>query len=265
MRKSDAVPEPSVSLERFRLVIDQASGQRFVLYTSWLEGDRWVLGRIRAAHPGEFDLDLWQPIPELHPDRLGVHSIKDPVVLHRNGRWYMWAHVFPLQDGRALTVLFESVGGAWHLRAAPALPAGELGAWDYQTARVDTVWPTAAGFAYLYSGAPERGGRHGDTRERTGVAAAAGHVLTAVRVSTAPVHWSQHGDESLRYVDLTALGDGQVLVLFEQAVPGPEDHLLERGDYGRGRHALMAKVLQQESVDACAAQWLRVAQPVPAG
>lgn len=115
--------------------------------------------------------------------------------------------------------------------------------------------PRERGWFALYSGAPERGGLHGDPRECTGYLAGR-MVQDLVRVTpAAPVHVSPHGDGTLRYMDVTALGCGVWLVMWEQAVPGPDDdHLLT--DPTLGRHLLKAKLFYNDEVGTLADYWI---------
>lgn len=218
LRKEHAPPTGSVSMERFCLFQD-GDGLLHLL-TSWLEHDRWVLGQMLAEHPSRLELSSWRLIEELHPSRLGVHSVKDPVLTRIDGIYHMFVSTFLCQDGRAPTSLATSADGQcwrWH---GICLPTGASGRWDHQQARIDTVIPTADGLVAVYSGSPTRAGRFGDTRERSGYLASPHDPLDWVRITPdAPVHRAPDGDRSLRYLHLLPLGD-VAYCYFESASPG---------------------------------------------
>jgi hypothetical protein len=166
-------------------------------------------GRRRVVLPGDAD---W--------------AVKDPVVLHRNGRWHLWACAHPLavrgQEDRMVTRYATSHDGlSWQEHGA--VLAGTPGRWDSRGARVTAVLELDP-LTVLYDG---RASAAANWFETTGLAQESDGRLQPV--GDGPIAVSPESDGSLRYVSAVPLGDGRTRFYFEAA----------RRD---GSHALMTSM-----------------------
>lgn len=143
------------------------------------------------------------------------HAVKDPVLIHHEGLWHLWASVHPLdepgQEDRMTTEHATSTDGLeWTWRGTSLAP--RPGLWDSRGTRVTAVFPMDGGWAATYDG---RASAEENWEERTGLAVggAAPGVFTAQ--GGEPVAESPHGGAGLRYLAALALPDGGYRLYYE--------------------------------------------------
>ena len=103
------------------------------------------------------------------------HTVKDPVVLHTNGIWHLWASVHPLDvpghEDRMTTEHYTSPDGlSWTHRGQALAPrSGRWDArgarWDARGVRVSAVFTVDGRWAATYDG---RASAEENWEERTG-------------------------------------------------------------------------------------------------
>jgi hypothetical protein len=199
------------SLERPVLVELPGGGWRLYLSCATYGTKHWRVEVLEAADPAAFDPAARRTV--LPGD--AARAVKDPVIMHREGTWHLWASVHPLTDGpdqadQMVTEYATSPDGldwTWHGVALGRRP----GEWDARGVRVSSVWCTPGGVLAYYDG---RATAEENYEERTGLAAGAGlAALTAV--GHEPAAQSAEGAGGLRYVSIVDLGDGRERLYYE--------------------------------------------------
>ena len=198
------------SLER-PVLVDLPDG-RWRLYLSCAtHGTKhWRVEVLEADDPGSFDPASRRTV--LPGD--DATAVKDPVIMHRDGTWHLWASTHPLADpdqaDQMVTQYATSPDGldwTWHGVAL----GRRSGAWDSRGVRVSSVRFTAGGVVAYYDG---RASAEENYEERTGLAMGPGPAaLTAV--GQEPVAESAEGARGLRYVSIVDLGDGRERLYYE--------------------------------------------------
>ena len=162
------------------------------------------------------------------------HAVKDPVSVHRGGRWHLWASVHPLDlpqhEDRMTTEYATSDDGLHRTWQGTALAPGR-GRWDARGVRVSAVFDTPAGLAATDDG---RAGAAEDGEGRTGLALPAARAGFFAAAGEAPVAQSPDGLRGLRYLSVVALPDGGFRVFYEATRPD-------------GAHALRTELLTAEA------------------
>jgi len=143
------------------------------------------------------------------------HAVKDPVVLHRNGLWHLWASVHPLDlpqhEDRMTTEYATSPDGVdWTWRGTALAPT--TGAWDARGVRVSAVFEAPGGLAATYDG---RASAAENWEERTGLALPDDRRGFFRAVGDAPVAESPEGQRGLRYRSVVPLADGGYRLFYE--------------------------------------------------
>lgn len=152
-------------------------------------------------------------------DRLAV---KDPVIMHVDGRWHAWASCHPLDDPEATDRMTtehatsdDGVQWTWHGTAL----AGRPGAWDARGARVSSVLLDGAVPVAFYDG---RATAEQNWEERTGLARLVEPLSAGARfeaVGDAPVGVSPYGLGGARYLTAVPLRDGSTRFYVEVSRP----------------------------------------------
>ena len=198
------------SLER-PVLVDLPDGRwRLYLSCATTGTKHWRVEVLEADDPGSFD-------PETRTTVLpgdAKTAVKDPVIVHHDGLWHLWASVHPLaeadQADQMVTDYATSHDGldwTWHGTALSRRP----GEWDSRGARVTSVKFTAAGVVAYYDG---RATAEENYEERTGLAVGSGPAELAA-IGEAPVAQSDEGARGLRYVSVVDLGDGRERFYYE--------------------------------------------------
>jgi hypothetical protein len=210
----------SESLERPALVVTDDGTWRLYLSCATHGTKHWRVELIEAASPDRFDpADRRVLLPGD-----AANGVKDPVVVHHDGAWHLWASVHPLTEpdhtDRMTTEYASSPDGlswTWH---GPAL-APRPGQWDARGVRVAAVRFTPEGVTAYYDG---RATAEQNCEERTGVAAGAlPGSLTAI--GNAPVAESAAG-LGLRYLTVVELGGGRERLYYELTNAGGSHDLV---------------------------------------
>ncbi len=202
------------SLERPALVVTPDGRWRLYVSVATPGTKHWRVDLLEASTPA--GLEAARPRTVMPgSDRLAV---KDPVVVHHDGRWHAWASCHPLDDpeqtDRMTTEHATSDDGidwTWHGTAL----AGRPGEWDARGVRVAAVRLYGPRPIAWYDG---RATAEQNWEEQTGLATIdePGH-LTAV--GTGPAGISPYGLGGLRYVSPVQLPDGSTRFYVEVTRP----------------------------------------------
>ena len=202
------------SLERPALVRTPEGRWRLYLSCATTGTKHWRVEVTEAAHPAEFDVRNRQTV--LPGD--AKTGVKDPVIVHHDGLWQLWASCHPLADpdeaDQMVTDYATSVDGkawTWHGTALNGRP----GYWDSRGARVTAVMHTGTEIVAYYDG---RASAAENYEERTGIAT--GIEPTALTpIGDAPSAESPYGGGGLRYLDILPLGNGSYRLYYEMTRP----------------------------------------------
>jgi hypothetical protein len=198
------------SLERPSLVRTPQGSWRLYLSCATPGTKHWRVELIEAAHPAEFDVRSRQVV--LPGDT--KTGVKDPVILHRDGTWKLWASCHPLADPDEADQMVTDYatshdGRAWTWQGTAL--NGRPGLWDSRGTRVSAVCYAGDTIVAYYDG---RASAAENYEERTGVATGPEPAgLSAL--GSVPLAQSPHAGNGLRYLDILPLPDGRHRLYYE--------------------------------------------------
>lgn len=199
------------SLERPTLARGPDGVWRLYLSCGTFGTKHWRVEVLDADTPGGFDVR--QRRVTLPGDT--KTGVKDPVVVHRDGLWHMWACCHPLElpeeTDRMVTDYATSVDGfewTWHGTAL----SGRPGEWDARGSRVSEVQFAGGKIIAYYDG---RATAEENYEERTGVAVGTDPAALTSLSTHQPLAQSPHGAGGLRYLTIVPLGDGRRRLYYE--------------------------------------------------
>jgi hypothetical protein len=145
------------------------------------------------------------------------HAVKDPLIVHADGVWHLWASVHPLDvaghEDRMTTEHYTSGDGLrWTHRGRALAPRG--GRWDARGVRVSAVFTVDGRWAATYDGRATAGE---NWEERTGLAYATTTPGVFAAQGSVPVAQSPHAGRGLRYLSVVALPEGGYRLYYEAA------------------------------------------------
>ncbi|WP_246267985.1 hypothetical protein [Acrocarpospora macrocephala] len=212
------------SLERPTLVRTPAGSWRLYLSCATYGTKHWRVELLEAATPAAFDPAQARVVL---PGDLKT-GVKDPVIVHHDGIWHLWASCHPLEipaeADQMVTDYATSPDGldwTWHGTALDRRP----GHWDSRGVRVSAVQFTPDGLTAYYDG---RASATENYEERTGLATGPDpSTLTAHGLT--PHAQSPYG--GLRYLEILPLPTGHTRLYYEYTRPD-------------GAHELRTELLQ---------------------
>ncbi len=202
------------SLERPSLVRTPEGAWRLYLSCATPGTKHWRVELIEAAHPAEFNPHSSQVV--LPGDT--KTAVKDPVIVHRDGMWQLWASCHPLADpdeaDQMATDHATSHDGREWTWQGTALN-GRPGLWDSRGTRVSAVCYLGGTIVAYYDG---RASAAENYEERTGIATGTDPTgLSAL--GSVPWARSPHANGGLRYLDILPLPDGSRRLYYEMTGP----------------------------------------------
>lgn len=220
----------TASMERFAL---NKTAEGYELYLSYVDpaDDRWRVDVVKSPTIDGFDVATRENI--LSAAGTNTEGVKDPFILHKDGREYMFlsvaksqeiddreaAHgtkdIFNTKYAKSATGLaIREPGGDWVYRGYVLSPETE-GAWDGNTRRINSVVELTDGYLAFYDG---KDSHEGNYEEQTGIAISKNLTDWHVVTPEAPVIVSDSPSGSLRYVDFRIVG-GKLELIYEITRP----------------------------------------------
>ncbi|GGL08045.1 hypothetical protein Sme01_67730 [Sphaerisporangium melleum] len=196
------------SLERPALVRTPEGRWRLYISCATYGTKHWRVEVMEAADPAGFDPAQRKIVLPGDPKT----GVKDPVVVHRNGMWHLWASCHPLaepgEEDQMVTDYATSADGLEWTWEGTAL-TGRPGCWDSRGARVTSVVHMGDTILATYDG---RASAAENYEERTGLAVGSEYA-TLTPAGTEPIAESPYG--GLRYLDILELPGGRRRLYYE--------------------------------------------------
>jgi hypothetical protein len=196
------------SLERPALVRTPEGTWRLYISCATYNSKHWRVELLEADDPSRFDATRRRVVLPGDPKT----GVKDPVIVHHDGVWHLWASCHPLaepgEEDQMVTDYATSADGlewTWHGTAL----TGRHGCWDSRGARVTSVVRAGDTILATYDG---RATAAENYEERTGLATGTDHS-SLTPLGTEPIAESPYG--GLRYLDVLPLPDGRHRVYYE--------------------------------------------------
>ena len=200
------------SLERPALVLTPEGTWRLYLSCGTFGTKHWRVELLEANRPEAFDAR--QSRVTLPGDT--KTGVKDPVIVHRDGTWLLWASCHPLEnpaetDQMATDHATSPDGQDWTWEGTAL--TGRPGAWDSRGTRISAVLFAEHRIVAYYDG---RASAEENYEERTGVAV--GSEPTALTaLGEVPLVQSPYGRGGLRYLNIVPLAGGRHRLYYEMA------------------------------------------------
>ncbi|GAA3819363.1 hypothetical protein GCM10022226_44850 [Sphaerisporangium flaviroseum] len=205
LRREEADTE---SLERPALVRTPEGTWRLYISCATHNSKHWRVEVLEADDPSRFDSTRRRVVLPGDPKT----GVKDPVIVHHDGGWHLWASCHPLteagEEDQMVTDYATSADGlewTWHGTAL----SGRAGLWDSRGVRVTAVVRSGDTFLATYDG---RASAAENYEELTGLATGTDPGVLAP-VGTEPIARSPYG--GLRYLDILELPDGHRRLYYE--------------------------------------------------
>ncbi|RMF89019.1 MAG: hypothetical protein D6736_09150 [Nitrospinota bacterium] len=223
----------SLSIEKATLI--KTPEGRYRLYVSYVNrfDDRWYIDLLEAENPGDFDTGTRRTV--LSPEETQTEGVKDPVVIHAGGLYYLYANFAPLlpdggtpearnkmhaaanafvsgvvNTGTGLAVSRDGIRFRWE---GEVLSPGT--GWDAFMARLSSLLYIPPFFLAFYDGRPNVAHSYEDM---VGLAVTTDlRHFTKVSVDR-PLLSSRHATGALRYPEVVAFPD-RLFFYYEYARP----------------------------------------------
>src|SRR3954447_183433 len=197
------------SLERPALAVTDDGRWRLYVSCAVPESPGWWVDLLEADDPRSFDSGRRRTVL---PGDVRT-AVKDPVLLHVDGTWHLWASCHPLDvptaTDRMTTCYATSTDGVDWTWCGTALDV-RPGFWDSRGVRISSVLPHGGGYVAYYDG---RASAAQNWEEVTGLAVGTLDSFTAA--GDEPAATSPHPPGGLRYVSAVPLSDGSVRLYYE--------------------------------------------------
>jgi hypothetical protein len=198
----------------------------FTSYVDPADG-RWCVAIIRATDPSAFDTKGVEKILTAAP--LGLEGVKDPWIMERGKRFYMFLSVATATEqttGKSHSTLdiyntgecVSATGLAvsddlekWEWKGVIFRP--HKPGWDGYCRRINSVVESNGKFIGFYDGSA---GHHENYEEKTGIAVSEDLLHWRSMTPQGPAHLSPFASHSLRYIDAQICG-GEAVIAYEVA------------------------------------------------
>ncbi|WP_248963248.1 hypothetical protein [Sphaerisporangium perillae] len=198
------------SLERPALVRTPEGRWRLYISCATRGSKHWRVEVLEAGDPSLFDAAKRTVVLPGDPKT----GVKDPVIMHRDGVWHLWASCHPLEEpgeeDQMVTDYATSLDGLVWTWQGTAL-SGRPGHWDSRGARVSAIVHDGDTILAAYDG---RASAAENYEERTGIATGTGtDNATLIPLGAEPLAQSPYG--GLRYLDILPLPGGHRRLYYE--------------------------------------------------
>jgi hypothetical protein len=205
----------AMSLERPALAMTPDGRWRMYVSCATPNSKHWWIELLEADSPEGLAETGSRTVLPGDPTTLAV---KDPVILHIDGRWHVWVTCHPLDDPMWSDYATSEDGIHWEWHGT--VLRGRPGKWDSRGARITAVHVDGDDVVALYDG---RATADENWEERTGIASGMlgrdgdGRIVFGKFTAhgDAPAAQSPHGKGGLRYASLLEMPDGTHRLYYE--------------------------------------------------